>query len=267
MSTLEVCLGITGQFEGGHGGPRYDLVSGNFDDMGMSVGCLQWNPGTGSIQKLLKLIFQKLGGVPEGCEDIDALSRMGAREATRWVVANWIDQTTPKGAKGPLTDDAQALWAGFLSLEESVAAQKELAQAKLDAAIDEAKHYLPWLGDSINDRIAAFFFDLRVQQGGMSKRQGNGAVLAVPVLNQPYEARPTDAINFACARGKAQTAALWQGILTQDELAGVLLHYAYQRASMARPEYVWDSLSRRGTIACRSGYVHGMQFDLTQILP
>ena len=102
MSTLEVCLGITGQFEGGHGGPRYDLVSGNFDDMGMSVGCLQWNPGTGSLQKLLKLIFQKLGGVPEGCEDIDALVRIGClREFDGILNLPIIDPHQARRLSGP----------------------------------------------------------------------------------------------------------------------------------------------------------------------
>ena len=267
MSTLEVCLGITGQFEGGHGGARYDLVSGNFDDMGMSVGCLQWNPGTGSIQKLLKLTFQKLGGVPKGYESIEALSRMGALAATRWVVANWINQTTPKGVKGPLTAEAEALWKSFLALDESVAAQQELAQAKLDAAIDEAMHYLPWLGENINDRVAAFFFDLRVQQGGMTKRRGDGSLWSPEILDRPEDANYTQALDFASSQGKTKTAGAWASACIQDPLAQVLLHYAFARAAMARTEYVWDALSRRGTIACRVGSVHGAWMDLTQILP
>lgn len=264
---LETCLGITGRFEGGHGGPRYDLATGNFDGMGLSVGCLQWNPGTGSIQKLLKLIFEKLGGTPEGYESIYEFSNMDIDTALPYVVENWINTTTEKGIKGPLTDEAEAFWKGFLALDESVEAQKELAQRILDKALTEARRYLPWLGGQIDARTAAFFFDLRTQQGGMVKKQANGTFWSPEVLATPADALPQAAIEFAVGRGKGKVGQAWAQVIGQDQLAAVLLHYAFARASVARTEYVWDALSRRGTIACRVGSVHGAWVDLTQILP
>ena len=264
---LETCLGITGRFEGGHGGPRYDLVTGNFDGAGLSVGCLQWNPGTGSIQKLLKLIFEKLGGCPVGYEDILALSGMSwGPQTVSWVVRKWIDTSTRKGVKGPLTSDAEAYWQAFMALEASVEAQQELAQAILDKAIAEASRFLPWLPE-IDVRTAAFFFDLRTQQGGMSKKRSDGSIWVPDVLSGPEEADPQAVIDYASGLGKQKTAEAWAGAVADDPLAASLLHYAYVRASVARPEYVWDALSRRGTIACRVGSVHGTWVDLTQILP
>ena len=266
MSTLETCLGISGSFEGGKGGPRYTLLTGNADGCGLSAGALQWNPGTGSLQQLLKRTFQALDGVPEGYEALAALSQMNSQDATRYVVANWIDTTTPKGSKGPLTDEAKALWQGFLGLEECQEAQRALAQIILDKALDEAEHFLPWLPE-IDLRTAAFFFDLRVQQGGMTKRRGDGSLWSPEILDRPEDANYTQALDFASSRGKTKTAGAWASACTQDPLAQVLLHYAFARAAMARTEYVWDALSRRGTIACRVGSVHGAWMDLTQILP
>jgi hypothetical protein len=50
-------------------------------------------------------------------------------------------------------------------------------------------------------------------------------------------------------------------------LASQLLYYAYERAKLSKPEFVWDAFSRRATIAARKGVVHGSVLDLTELLP
>ena len=263
QSNLEICLGISGTFEGGGGGARWNLTSGNFDGMGISVGCLQWNPGTGSIQKLLSLSFQGMNECPEEFMPIHALMSMKPKTAVSYAIDQWID---PLSIKKNMTAEAKSLWQAFLSTEACMNAQKALAGAILDKAIDEAHGFLPWL-EEIDLRTMAFFFDLRVQQGGMVKRMDDGTYQSPEVLNDPSEAVTQPAIDFAIASGKSKTAAAWAEVVEKDELAKVLLHYAYARAMTSREAYRWDTLSRRGTIACRCGLVHGAWIPLNAILP
>lgn len=260
---LDTCLGISGSFEGRPGGPNWGLVSGNFDGMGISVGALQWNPGTGSIMKLLTKTFSAMGAMPPEFEEIHEMSLMKPRAAKDFAIQSW---TLPGDPKGTLTDQGKALWESFLTTPECIQSQQELANVILQAAIEDAEHYLPW-GD-VSHRTAAFFFDLHVQQGGMSKRMDDGTYQTVPILGSTDEAQPQLAIDFANQQGKTKTATSWASVISNgDTLAAVLLHYAFARASMSRPQYVWDTLSRRGTIACRVGSVHGTWTELTSVLP
>jgi hypothetical protein len=58
----------------------------------------------------------------------------------------------------------------------------------------------------------------------------------------------------------------WKTNSSSDQLAQLLLHYAYARSMFANPQFQWDTLSRRGTIACRGGVVHEATLDFTSIL-
>ena len=262
---LETCLGISGSFEGGTGGPRYTTVTGNFDGCGISCGCLQWNAGQGTLQHLLSLT---LGGYPVADDPfapLFALKDMTPPQAVAYAIEQWVD---PASANKNLTAEAKALWQQLLGTEQCVAAQNQLAQGILDNALAEAGCFLPWMADvTDNLRVAAFFFDTHVQQGSLSKKQKDGSHLPTP-LDSADQAEPNRAVDQAAAQGRAKTAAAWQAALDAgDDLAKVLLHYAYQRAILANPDYVWDTLSRRGTIAARKGQVHGAWFDFTEVLP
>ena len=264
MSTpLESCLGISGRFEGGTGGPRYSLVSGNFDGQGISAGCLQWCAGQGSLQVLLQ---KTLGGYPVSDDQfapIFALKDMKPAQAIPYAVATWGD---PSG-KG-VTASARALWASLLTTPQCVQAQNDLAMAIMTGGLTEAAKFLPWRTDTQEHlRIAAFFFDLHVQQGSLSKKMHDGSHQPLP-LTAASQADPHQAIAYARAQGKTKTADAWQAALDSgDDLTPVLLDYAFKRAALAPSTYMWDTLSRRGTIAARQGSVHGVWFDFTQILP
>ena len=97
-------------------------------------------------------------------------------------------------------------------------------------------------------RAYAFFFDLVTQSGGMQNKKGH--------------VDPTNTPDYKLALAFANTqnpkcAALWQAAVDNDPLAQLLLHYAYQRSLLSNAQYVWDAFSRRGSIACRQGIVHG----------
>lgn len=264
MGDLDVCLGISGSFEGGNGGPRWDLLTGNFDDMGISVGCLQWNPGTGSIQTLLHRIFEKLGAVPPEFEAIGRLAEMNAPTGTAYAIKQWI---RPGDVKKRLTPEAVQLWTTFLQLPASKDAQVELAQVKLDAALKEATEFMPFLQGQIDLRTAAFFFDLRVQQGGLRKKMPDGKLWAPTIITDPSKADYIPAIQAAQAAKCVKVAAAWTEAAATDNLTKALLSYAYQRALKAKSQYMWDTLARRGAIAARQGFVHGKWFDFRNILP
>ena len=261
MTPLETCLGISGQFEGGNGGPRWDLLTGNFDQMGISVGCLQWNPGTGSAQELLARTARKMAQ-----EDQDKftpilhLKDLNSTQGTDYAVRSWINPATAK-----VTPEAKIIWSEFLRTPECIAAQKELAQIKVDKSLVEAQKFMPFLPE-IDLRTLAFFFDIRVQQGSITKVIDK-KLWAPVILQDPGQADWRRAVTMAHGRGKKDTAKAWEGVAANDPLAAALLHYAFERASKARTPYIWDALSRRGTIACRRGGVHGVWFDFTQSLP
>ena len=260
-SQLDTCLNISGTFEGGKGA-RWSLVTGNFDKMGISCGALQWNAGTGSLQTLLK---RTLGDYPVADDQfapLFALKDMLPSDAVAYAVKQWGDSTGRS-----VTADARALWQTLLTTEQCIAAQRSLAQEILDSALAEASKFLPWMPDAKDHlRVSAFFFDVHTQQGSLSKKLKDGTRKPDP-LSSPEQADPGPAIAMASQQGKTKTADAWKAAVEQDQLAAVLLHYAYLRAQLGNPAYVWDTLSRRGTIACRLGGVHGSWYDFTSTLP
>ena len=259
---LEVCLGLSGSFEGGNGAPRYDLLTGNFDGQGISCGCLQWCAGQGSLQTLLKNTIGSWPVADDQYKPLWAIKDMAPADAVAYAVSQWA---TPDGKN--LTDEAKVLWQGILNTPQCIAAQQGLAQAIYDAALAEANRYLPWLAPVDNNlRIMAFFFDVHVQQGCMAKRQPDGSHKPT-ILTDATEANGQRAVDLATAKGMTKTASAWQQVLNGgDDLANVLLHYAFERSLLGNLTYQWDTVSRRGTLACRQGSIHGKYFDLTETL-
>jgi|SRR5208282_2254122 len=256
-SLLELCLSVSGKFESATG-PGYTSVSGNFDGMGMSCGILQWNAGQGTLQALVRAIGAAMGwdrAKTFFSSDIQAFSALPAgAPAVQWCLAHYIEAGTKNVDPG-----AKAKWQAFLGQPESVAAQVQIASSGvLGHAKREVAAYCPDYQD--RSRPYAFFFDLVTQEGGMSV--GHQTVPPVPSGQTPDVA---DALAFASAND-GLCALDWKTATDSDDLAKLLLHYAYSRSMLANPQYQWDTCSRRGTIACRSGVVHEGKIDLTGVL-
>lgn len=252
---LDVCLHITGSYE--NGSPAYDGLTGNFDKQGMSVGVLQWCAGQGSLGNLISKIIEL-----SSAEEVDSffsvpvssMVGMDGNEQKQFVIANFL----PDGMK--LSAIAIQQWKALLNTEAAINAQVELASnGVLAKATSLADKYVN--NGSSNLRVVAFFFDLVTQSGGMSNSRGSVA----PDL-EGSDLQIESAITFAKTKSP-KSSALWSSITASDPLAALLLSYAYKRALLSKPEYVWDALSRRGTIACRKGVVHGKLFDFTEALP
>jgi hypothetical protein len=256
-SLLELCLHVSGGFESGTG-PSYTSLTGNFDGQGMSAGILQWNAGQGTLQALVRTIGNTMGWDKAKTffsSDIQAFSQLPAgAQAIQWCLDHYIASGSTN------VDPAAALrWKNFLSQPESISSQVAIASSGvLGHAKREVAAYCP---DYVNNnRPYAFFFDLVTQEGGMTV--GHQTVPAIPAGQTPDV---SDAINYATTQNP-NCASMWQDVVQNDNEAALLLHYAYARAALANPTFMWDACSRRGTIACRQGIVHEAKLDFTTIL-
>jgi hypothetical protein len=245
---FDLCLKVTGTFESNT--PQYDALTGNFDGQGISAGVMQWNAGQGTLQYLVKHIGAAMGWDKAKTffkSDIQAFSNLGPAPAIDFVKQHYLLEGSTK-----LSPAATAAWRTFLQSAESIAAQNAIGiNTTLHSAKLMATKYMAAHDD--NPRVIAFFFDLINQQGS----------IRVPVVDA---ASPAAALALALQKD-AITAGSWSTIAAADPIAARLLYYAHARAILAKPEYVWDSLSRRGTIACRKGRVHASSHDLTTLLP
>lgn len=253
-SLLELCLTVSGMFEDGTARIDYDALTGNFDGQGISVGVLQWCAGQGSLQTLLQNIGGRMGWDKAQTffkSDIHHLAVLRPAEAIQFCLDHYIAEGGTHVAP-----PAAAAWKAFLNTPESIAAQIEMAtNGVLCRAKALVQEYCPDYPEST--RAHAFFFDLVTQSGGMRNAKGH--------VNPTNSPETTSAIAFANTQNSA-VARMWDVASSDDALAQLLLHYAYQRSILSKAEYIWDALSRRGAIACRVGIVHGMHLDFTSQL-
>ena len=252
---LELCLKISGSFE--NGDPAYDALTGNSDGEGISVGILQWNAGAGSLATLIQHIIdlssaEAVNAFFSNGEDVASIAQMSAGQAKQFCIQSFLSGVN-------VTSQGIQDWQSFLQSDASVQAQIDLAtNSVLSKAMNLAAQFSP---NTNNLRDIAYFFDVVTQQGGMQNQRGSVSPLA-----DAAQSTKAQAIQMA-QQHSAKTAEYWSQVTGQDTQASILLHYAYQRALLGRAEYVWDTLSRRGAIACRGGVVHGSWFDFSQLLP
>jgi hypothetical protein len=254
---LDVCLQVTGAFE--NGVPNYQGVTGNFDGQGLSVGVLQWCAGQGSLGHLLNEMLQE--GMPPEVMDsyfsvpVSSLISMSPSDAKAFCVQHF-------NSRNKLTPGAKSQWISLLSTQEAVDSQVALAtQTVLATATNLANTYCPENPDNL--RVISFMFDLVTQSGGM--RNSRGAVHPVAI----DQVDSSQALSYAQAHPNMYNLLLsaLQENTESAPLASQLLYYAYERAKLSKPEFVWDAFSRRATIAARKGVVHGSVLDLTELLP
>lgn len=243
---LDICLKVTGSFEGGT--PSYEAVVGNFDGAGISAGILQWNAGQGTLQKLIQMIGTTMGWAKAQSffvSSIEEFAHSTPAAGIAFAEAHYLDGKN-------LAPAAVTAWKKFLATPESIACQQQLAETTtLAHAQKDALLFVPAYAE--RTRTIAFFFDLINQQGSMSS------------VHPTAYPTPYAAIAYARTQSSA-CAALWSEAAASDPLAEALLYYAFERARMSRAQYIWDSLSRRGTIAARKGIVHETQIDFTTLL-
>lgn len=245
---LDLCLKITGAYEGGV--PSYTTLVGDFDGAGISAGILQFNAGSGTLQRLVKLAVDAMGWAKAQAyfkSDLKQFASSAPAAAIAFAKAHYLDDQNPS----KLAPAAESAWKAFLGDADVVAAQRSLAESTVLASAQKlAARYVP--DYATRSRSIAFFFDLVTQEGSMS---------TVPV--NP-DGNGSEAIAFA-QLNDARCAALWQAKVS-DPLTSILLYYGYERAKLGRAAYIWSCLSRRGTIAARVGIVNKTARDFTKSL-
>lgn len=261
---LDACLGITGFFETGSLTPKYDTITGDFDGQALSAGVLQFAAGQGQLARLLKETLNNVDATTAnlifknyGASVVTNMAAMNATQLMNFCRANFIDQGSKMKSVKP---DAATCWRTLLETPGCIAAQRKLAkEIYLSKAYDMIDKFCPW--EPTNTRVVAFFFDLAVQSGGMSNSKGSVSPIA--------QGDPTDhqlAIDMANSNGYTKTGSAWENVTTTDQVACVLLHYAYHRALLAIPQWQWNTLARRGTIAARVGTVNKTWLDFNNKL-
>jgi hypothetical protein len=253
---LELCVKVSGAFENG-AGASYTALAGNFDGMGLSAGILQWNAGQGSLQPVVLNIGNAMGWDKAQTffnSDIHHFAVLRPAEAVQWCLDNYIEV-----GGADVDPAAKKCWVEFLGQPESIAAQIQIATNGIlrRAGLLAAKFCPDYLGST---RVLSFFFDLVTQSGGMQNRRGK-----VEPIPSGQSVDVSEVLAFAHIES-LKCAAIWEVAVQNDPKARLLLHYAYERSKLSNPLYIWDACSRRGSIACRSGYVHDTAINLFGLL-
>jgi hypothetical protein len=259
----ETALKVTGHFEDSDsplGG-----VTGDFDDMGVSLGVLQWNIGMGSLQPMVRSIGRAavVQAMPAYGAEMWAACNANVAEGLR-IVRAW----QPGGhLRLPVAAELKrlALCAPFVAQQvanaEKVAERAYAAAAEWAGAMDEPKP---------DKRLFCWFFDVLTQNGGM-KGIGHGDVAAFTqrlgadrtddVICDWLAARSPDDAGF---RDSRRNASLWRDSISDERLP--LFVASYLRAMKSRPQYRGDVLNRKATIALGTGWVHGERHELDALL-
>lgn len=256
---IDAAIRITAGFET-NGDPYLD-VSGNFDEMGISCGVLQWNIGQGSLQPMVQRAGEQtvLAAMPtHGTQMWRACTSditTGLTIVRGWQSANRLNAR------------AKAELVNLLDTDEMRAAQ----DAALDrVAVRAARLADKWaqeagLGAS-DKRLFCWFFDLITQNGGLE----NLAPQQVTDFLQMHT--PSRADDFICdflagqsggghAQDAQRNAAIWRNQATAPQLH--ILCMSYLRSKTAHSKWRHVVLNRKGTIAMGQGWVNSTQKDLS----
>jgi len=233
-------LALTASFETGKGFPEcFGVVTGDFDQMGLSFGALQWNLATGSLQPLWRrmrdehedLLRRILGS------RFDEFRRMlDAPKAEQLQWARQLQRTTVRNnhTRWDFVSPWRQLLGELGASDEMIALQIEAASNRYAVALEACREW-----QLTTQRGVALMFDINVQNGKVDKA-GAGAL-----IRADYAQLPAD--------------------LADDQLQLARMQIvARRRSEVAAPQWRTDVLLRKMTIANGVGSVHGRVHDLAK---
>ena len=250
---------ITGGFEGED---PWANITGNFDGEGLTCGQLGKTIKAGDQQAIVKS-YLKAHGAPEllkimpnaGAEYISVIrSSIAAGMA---VVVKWS-----KGSRvfEPYRSELAAFWK----------TPKMIEQQRLHAATHEGASAPEWIeawGGDGSFQEFALFFDIAAQNGSL---KGVTAEVVDSKLGKDPQAALDEALEWIASPPKGasggsdaiKNAELWRSIIPSSGhqmLRRFLL--AVLRSRKASPEWQWDSVNRKGTLAVGEGLIHGRKWN------
>lgn len=261
---VHTALQVTGHFEASDdplGG-----LSGDFDGMGISLGALQWNIGSGSLQPLVRAVGRAavVQAMPHyGTELWEACTSNlanGLAIVRRWQVGATL--------RAQVREELRAFARGEVFVVQQMNAVARTAETALDQATAWASS-LPGR-PAVSKALFCWFFDLHTQNGGLKDLtyadvkgfiENNGVADTDDVVCDWLAAR---AASDAGYRDSRRNAELWRSSV--DEAVLPLFVLSYLRALRSRTEYRGDVLNRKATIAVGQGWVHVERHDLRQLL-
>ena len=224
------CLALTGSFETGKYPPDcFCGITGNFDQMGLSFGVLQWNVGQGTLQPLLMQMFGQHADVARDIfhEHFDTIAALGSAS-----IPDQLAFTRSVQNRGLL----QEPWQGMLT---ALGRTPEFQSIQTMHAIGIFQQALKMCDDYglISERAVALMFDIATQGGSIS------SIIRAQIFADFSHLPSSDPGN---------------------EVAKMCI-VANRRAAASLPQYVDDVRTRKLTIAHGSGSVHGIFYDLADM--
>jgi hypothetical protein len=259
---LTAGLKITGHFEDSD--DPLGAVSGNFDGMGISLGVLQWNIGSNSLQPIVRAIGKAAvtATMPNLGEDLWAACNTTVARGLAIVRAWQPHNKLPKAAFNELK--------AYVRSQPFQDQQLKSARKVGDSAWATAVDWADKQGrNTATKREFCWFYDVFTQNGGMktvtprkvqSYIDNNGAGAADDLICDWLAARTDDDKG---AKDSRKNARLWRDAVPAPRL--FLFVASFLRTAEANPMWRSDVMNRKGTIAVGVGWVHGEKHDVTPI--
>jgi hypothetical protein len=253
---IRKALSVTGRFEDSDN--PFGAVAGNFDGMGISVGVLQWNIGSNSLQPLLRAIppdtITRL--CPKCGADLVKASTLPAAKGLDIVKAWQPGGTLPPAYKKELE-----------ALAESPAFVAQQIKAATEVAGRAYQKCIEWCGGwkrDLDTHAFCWFFDVYTQNGGVS------SLTAAQVTDFLKKSSNLDmVIQWLKSRAKTDSgyrdanrnAEIWSPKNIPDE-SRQLFAAAYLRSQLSKVQWRVDAMNRKGTLAIGHGWVHGTEWTI-----
>lgn len=252
---------ITSAYEGGG-------VAGDFDGQGLSLGVLQWNMGSGTLQPLLR----EMANQPASASNFDAI----------------FSGTTDSGEK--MSDVLRGVLNGSgasqLQFAKSINTEKNKIQEPWNTAFQKlledpgfekieekyAANYIDKAARIMNDadvgvktvRGYALAFDIAVQNGSL-KPQAKAMVLDALSGKSNALTNPSDP--SLTANQRQVVVQLQEKLSTVDDADTRKLFYTAAAVALTSNErYARDVWARKSTIVEGQGTVHGKRYDLEKTM-
>ncbi len=223
----ERCLALTGSFETGKYPPDcFCGLTGDFDQMGLSFGALQWNVGQGTLQPLLMQMFDQHADVARNIfhEHFDTVTALRTAPLPDQLAFTRSVQT-----RGLLQEPWQGMLIALGRTAEFQAIQCDHAGKIFQQAVQMCGDY-----GLVSERAAALMFDIATQGG------------SIPNIIRAQIMADFAQLPAACAN---------------DEVAKMCI-VANRRAAASNPKFVDDVRIRKLAVAHGIGTVHGIFYDL-----
>lgn len=259
---LTAGLKITGHFE--DSADPLAAVSGNFDGQGISLGVLQWNIGSNSLQPIVRFLGKAAvtATMPQFGGDLWNACNTTVTAGLSIVRAWQPDNKLPTACFNELK--------AFVRAQPFQTRQMTVARTVGNTAWNTANDWAAKRGlNTVSKKDFCWFYDVYTQNGGPKSLTvknvndfiaNHGANSAEDLVCDWLALRQDDNHGAIDSR---KNASLWRNGVGDNNL--FLFIASYLRVQLANPMWQSDAMNRKGTIVLGIGWVHGQKENLTPI--